>query len=147
MAELLNNQWFVVVAMSVIAFAITQGLKWAFVKPFTKNLTQKKKNIINSVILIIAFGVAVACEVAYSHFWLHAPIDFIRAFNGWSGASAVYAVVERIIKSFNKDAKLENPYETEQGKELVDTIKDVTKDNKIDVNDKDVVQKYLDKVN
>lgn len=146
MAELLNNEWFVMGAMAVIAFAITQGLKWAFVKPFTKNLTEKKKNIINSVIILIAFGSSVLCEFLYSHFWLHTSINFIRAFSGWTGASSVYAIVERVLKTFKKDAKLENPYETESGKDLVETLGVVVQDNKIDTKDKDIVKEFIDKV-
>jgi cytochrome bd-type quinol oxidase subunit 2 len=75
MAELLNNETFVWGCMSVIAFLITQGLKWLLVKPYTKNLDKRKKAIINSVILLISFGVVVLCEFAYSGLWLKEAMD------------------------------------------------------------------------
>ena len=148
MAGLLNNEKIVLIAMGIVAFLVTQGLKWAFVKPFTKNLNTRAKTIINSVILIIAFGSAVLCEFLYSHFWLHTAIDLTRASYGWGYASGVYGVVEMVIRFIKGDnVKLENPYKTEEGKQTTELIEDITKDGKIDKEDSQSMKSYVDKLN
>ena len=148
MAELLNNTTFVWGVMSMLTFLITQGLKWVFVKPYTKNLSQRKKTIINSVILLIAFAISVLCEYFYSRFWLNVPIDINRAFIGWSGASGCYAVFERILKAIKgENVVVDNPFQTEEGEATVDFVKEVVKDGKIDKKDKDVAYDFLEKLN
>ena len=148
MAELLNNEKIVLIAMGIVAFLVTQGLKWAFVKPFTKNLNTRAKTIINSVILIIAFGSAVLCEFLYSHFWLHTAINLTRASYGWGYASGVYGVVEMVIRFIKGDnVKLENPYKTEEGKHTTKLIEDITKDGKIGKEDSQSMKDYVNKLN
>lgn len=148
MAELLNNEKIVLIVMGIVAFLVTQGLKWAFVKPFTKNLNTRAKTIINSIILIIAFGSAVLCEFLYSHFWLHTAIDLTRASYGWGYASGVYGVVEMVIRFIKGDnVKLENPYQTEEGKQTTKLIENITKDGKIDKKDSQSMKDYVNKLN
>ena len=148
MAELLNNEKIVLIAMGIVAFLVTQGLKWAFVKPFTKNLNARTKTIINSVILLIAFGSAVLCEFLYSHFWLHTAINLTRASYGWGYASGVYGVVEMVIRFIKGDnVKLENPYQTEEGKQTTKLIEDITKDGKIGKEDSQSMKDYVNKLN
>jgi hypothetical protein len=148
MAELLNNQTYVLIAMGIVAFLVTQGLKWAFVKPFTKNLNTRAKTIINSVILLIAFGSAVLCEFLYSHFWLHTAMSLSRASYGWGYASGVYGVVEMIIKFVKgENIKLDNLYETEQGKQITELVDNITKDGKIDKNDSQSIKDFANKLN
>lgn len=148
MAELLNNEKIILIAMGIVAFLVTQGLKWAFVKPFTKNLNTRAKTIINSVILLIAFGSALLCEFLYSHFWLHTAIDLTRASYGWGYASGVYGVVEMVIRFIKGDnVKLENPYQTEEGKQTTKLIEDITKDGKIDKEDSQSMKDYVNKLN
>lgn len=148
MAELLNNETFVWGVMGLVAFLVTQGLKWAFVKPFTKNLDKRTKTIINSVILLIAFGSAVLCEYLYSHFWLNASIDLNRALYGWGSASGFYGIFETIIKIIKgKEIKLENLFEMEEGRETSELLTKATKDGKIDKNDKEFAKEFFEKLN
>ena len=142
--ELLKNEYFVWGAMAVIVFAITQGLKWLLVKPFTKKLNEKAKNIINSVILIIAFGAAVGIEFLYAQYFLGETLNLARALSGWGGASTVFAVFERIVKMFDKNAKVENPFDTEIGNATVDFVESVAQDGKFDSNDKPALDNYLE---
>lgn len=146
MAELLNNEYFVWGVTALIVFGITQGLKWLFVKPFTKNLPQKKKNIINSVILIIGFAVAVGIDLLYSSLWLNTTMSFSRALSGWGGASTVFAIYERIVKFFKEDAVVENPFETDSGKATTEMVSKVVADKKIDGNDKSAIKEFYEKV-
>jgi hypothetical protein len=148
MAELLNNTKVILIAMGIVAFLVTQGLKWACVKPFTKNLNKRAKTIVNSVILLIAFGSAVLCEFLYSHFWLHTTISLSRASYGWGYASGVYGVVEMIIKFIKGDnVRLENPYQSEEGKQTVELVGNITKDGKIDKKDSQSMKDYVNKLN
>lgn len=148
MAELLNNETYVLIAMGIVAFLVTQGLKWAFVKPFTKNLNKRAKTIVNSVILLIAFGSAVLCEFLYSHFWLHTAIDLTRASYGWGYASGIYGFVEMIIKFIKGETvKLENPYQTEEGKTTAELIGNITKDGKVDKKDSETVKEFVENLN
>lgn len=148
MAQLLNNEKIILIAMGVVAFLITQGLKWAFVKPYTKNLNTRAKTIINSVILIIAFGSAVLCEFLYSHFWLHTAMNLSRASYGWGYSSGVYGVFEVILKFIKgEDTKLDNPYETEEGKETIKLVENIAKDGKIDKRDSQSIRDFANKLN
>ncbi len=148
MAELLNNEKIVLIAMGIVAFLVTQGLKWLCVKPFTKNLNTRAKTIINSVILIIAFGSAVLCEFLYSHFWLHTGISLSRASYGWGYASGIYGVVEMIIKFIKgENVKLDNPYTTEVGKQTTELIGNITKDGKFDKKDSQIVKDFVNNLN
>jgi hypothetical protein len=148
MASLLNNSKIVWGLTAVITFLITQGLKWVLIKPYTKSLNKRTKTIINSIILIIAFGVAVLCEYLYSHFWLKDIINFDRAFNGWGGASLVYSFFEMILKFIKgENVKVENPFKTEEGQETVATVKSVIADGKINKQDKEIAKDFYNKLN
>ena len=148
MAELLNNEKLVWGVMALITFLITQGLKWLFVKPYTKNLDAKAKAAINSVILLIAFGAAVLCEFLYSHFWLKESLNLFRAFQGWGGSSLVYSVAEQLIKIFTgKTVKIENPFETAEGAATEEFVETVIADKKIDKKDKETTKSFLNKIN
>lgn len=143
--NLLNNEYFVWCAMGLIAFLVTQILKLLLVKPFTKNLNKRAKTLINSVILLIAFGSAVICEWFYSHYWLGVYMDLCRASNGWAYASSIYAIVEVFIKVIKGDntLKLENPYSTEEGKAVTNMIGSIVENGKVDENDKKAVDDFL----
>ena len=148
MAELLNNEKIVLIVMGIVAFLVTQGLKWACVKPFTKNLNTRQKTIINSVILFIAFGSAVLCEFLYSHFWLHTAMSLSRASYGWGYASGVYGFFEMIIKIIKGEkVNLDNPYKTELGKQTTELIGNITKDGKVDKSDAQSIKDFANKLN
>lgn len=147
MATLLNNEKIVLILMGIVAFLVTQALKWMLVKPFTKNLNKRAKTVINSVILIIAFGAAVLCEYLYSHFWLNTAINLQRASYGWGYASGIYGIVEMIVKFIKGDsAKVENPYNTEIGKTTTAFVENITKDGKIDQQDEEIVKEFLENI-
>lgn len=148
MAELLNNSKVVWGIMATITFLITQGLKWAFVKPYTKNLNKRTKAIINSIILIIAFGAAVLCEYLYSRLWLKDIISLDRALSGWSGASLVYSFFEMALKAIKGETViLDNPFKTEEAQETITAIKNIVADGKIDKHDKELAKDFYDKLN
>lgn len=148
MAELLNNKTYVLIAMGIVAFLVTQGLKWAFVKPFTKNLNTRAKTIMNSIILLMAFGSALLCEYLYSHFWLHTTISLSRASYGWGYASGVYGFFEMALKFIKgENVKLDNPYQTEIGKQTIELVGNITKDGKVDKSDAQSIKDFASKLN
>lgn len=144
MKELLNNEKFVWVAMGIIIVLVTQGFKWVFIKPFTKKLTSEKaKTIINSIIVFIAIGLGFVAEYFYSYKYLHNVFSVVEALS-WSGAGQIgYALLERVLKFFGNNKKIENPYETEEGKAVVSLMENIAKDGKIDENDKSAIAEYL----
>lgn len=144
MKELLNNEKVIWATMGIIIVLLTQGLKWLFIKPFTKKLTNKKvKTAINTIIVFIAIGLGFLAEYLYSYKYLGRPFDVVEAL-GWSGAGQVaYALLERILKLFGSDKKVENPFTTEEGKQVLDLTQKITEDGKVDGNDMPYIEEYL----
>ena len=142
MAELLNNQVFILGMMAVIVFAVTQGLKWLLIKPWTKKASSERlKKILNISILLLAFGVAVLVEFFYSRYWISSGISFIRAYTGWTGSTTVYAWIERFLGK-----KVENPLASEEGKAVKELIEDAVEDNKVNQKDLSAVEEFWKKV-
>lgn len=148
MAEILNNQTFVWGAMAIIIFVVTQGLKWILVKPYTQKLNGRAKTILNSLILVIAFGVAILCEYLYSSLWLKiSSINIDRILTGWSGASSVFAIFEVVVKTIKPNTVIENPFKTNEAKNVDKLIKEVVDDGKINKEDSIAVKDFADKLN
>lgn len=143
MKELLNNEKFVWVAMGVLIVLITQGFKWLVVKRFTNKLPDKVRTIINSTIVIVAIGLGFVAEYFYSFKYLGKPFDVLEAL-GWSGAGqVVYSIVERIFKLIGSKVTIENPFTTEEGKQVLNLAEKVTKDGKLDQSDMPCVEEFL----
>lgn len=140
--KILDNPYYVWGIMAVVVFAFTQGLKWLLVKPYTNKIkNEKRKKMVNAVILLIAFAVAIGIEVLYAKVYLKSGVSLYRAFTGWSGSSLVYSWVERFLGK-----KIPNPMKTEEGKMVVELVENVVADNKIDGNDKHAVADFWNKV-
>ena len=147
MANLLNNPLVVGVLMSFFVFCATQGLKWLFVKQFTKNLEGKKKTAINSVILVIAICLAVGVEFLYSTLWLKTTVfSYYRIIGSWSGASGIFSFFELFVKLVKPDAKVENIFKTNEAENVLETAQQVLNDGKIDKQDGVIVADFLNEL-
>ena len=63
MQALLDNQVLVLSFMAVLTFALTQGLKWVCVKPWTNKLkNERARKAINTVIFFFPYVVALGLE-------------------------------------------------------------------------------------
>jgi hypothetical protein len=141
MQELLHNKVFVLCAMAVIVFALTQVLKLP-IKFFTKkikNETARKR--VNATILLIPFALGILFEFLYGKYVTILPFNVINGLGyGFSGIS-LYSIVERFF-----GIKTQNPYDTKEGKAVTELISNISSDGKIDEKDHDAVKAFWDKV-
>ena len=141
METLLNNEAFVVGAMGLIIFGITQLLKLP-IKFFTAKINNERgRKIVNATILLIPFACGILGDYFYSTYYLHTAYNIITGLSYGTTAISIYGLVERFFK-----VKVDNPYETDDGKAVVQLVGDVTKDGKVDSNDKSAVQSFLEKM-
>ena len=141
MKELLYNEYFVWCAMAVIIFIATQILKLP-IKFGTKHIKNERvRKIANATILLIPFGLGVALDFLYSTYILHTAFSVIAGLGYGTAGISLYGVVERFFK-----VKVENPYNSEEGKAVTELVEEVSKDGKVDKKDKDAVKEFWEKV-
>lgn len=141
MDELLRNEWFIGTIMAVIVFAFTQLLKLPIKRRTSKIANENTRTIVNGTILFIPFILGVLFEFVFSTYVMHETFSVINGLTYGTGGISLYGVVERFFK-----VKTDNPYSTEEGKAVVNLVNEVTKDGKIDENDKTALKEYLDLV-
>lgn len=143
MENMLNNSAFVYALMAVMTFGITQGLKWAFVKPWTNKLSDERvRKSVNTVIFLFPYAVGLALEYVIATFITHTTPDlFVGAMSGGAGHS-VFALYERVynIITGRSTAKLDENNAAEK------FIADIIADGKINGDDKPALQEFLNKV-
>ena len=139
--ELLNNEYFVWCAMAVIIFALTQVLKLP-IKYFTKKIKNERvRRMVNATILLIPFALGVLADFLYSTYYLHTAFTVITGLGYGTAGISLYGAIERFFK-----VKTDNPYETEAGKAVAELVEEISKDGKVDENDKHAVKDFWDKV-
>ena len=139
--KLLNNEYFVWCAMAVIIFGFTQLLKLP-IKHFTKKIkTERVRKMVNSTILLIPFALGVLLDFLYSTYYLHGVFSVINGLGYGTAGVSLYGVIERFFK-----VKVNNPYETEEGKAITSLVENVVADGKVDGNDKHAVKDFWNKV-
>lgn len=139
--KLLNNDYFVWCAMAVIIFALTQVLKLP-IKHFTKKISnQRVRRMVNATILLIPFAVGIVLDFLYSTYYLNAAFSVITGLGYGTAGISLYGAIERFFK-----VKTENPYETEAGKAVTELVEEISKDGKVDGEDKHAVKDFWDKV-
>jgi hypothetical protein len=148
MEQLMNNSAFVYLVMAVMVFGITQGLKWAFVKPFTNKLSSERaRKSINTIIFLFPYAVGLALEYFYATYISQtAPDLFVGAMSGGAGHS-VFALYERVyslITGRSTSKKYDNFTEEQQAVEKL--VFDAIADGKIDADDKPALKEFLNKV-
>ena len=139
--KLLNNEYFVWCAMAVIIFALTQVLKLP-IKACTKHIKNERlRRMVNATILLIPFALGVLADFLYSTYYLHTAFTVITALGYGTAGISLYGAIERFFK-----VKTENPYETEAGKAVTELVDEISKDGKVDENDKHAVADFWNKV-
>jgi uncharacterized protein YacL len=139
MAELLKNEYFMGVVMSVIVFAFTQLLKMPIKALTSKIENERTRKIVNGTILLIPFILGVLFEFLLTTLVFHEPFTVIQGLTYGTGGISLYGVVERFFK-------VKNPYDTEEGEAVMELVEKVTEDGKVDENDKTALKEYLDLV-
>lgn len=137
----LSNPHIVWCAMAVIIFLVTQVLKLP-IKHFTKKIkSERKRKIANATILLIPFALGVFADFLYSTYYLHDAFTVVTGLSYGTGGVSLYGVIERFFK-----VKVNNPYDTEEGKAVTELIDSVVEDGKVDSADTSAVKEFLDKV-
>lgn len=139
MAELLKNEYFMGVVMSVIVFAFTQLLKMPIKALTSKIENERTRKIVNGTILLIPFILGVLFEFLLTTLVFHEPFTVIQGLTYGTGGISLYGVVERFFK-------VKNPYDTEEGEAVIELVEKVTEDGKVDENDKTALKEFLDLV-
>ena len=139
--NLLHNNCFIWCGMAVLIFLATQVIKLP-IKHFTNKIQNERvRRIANSVILLIPFALGVFAEFLYSTYYLHVAFTVITGLGYGSAGIALYGIIERLF-----DVKVDNPYNTEEGKAVTELVDEVTKDGVVDEKDMTAVNEFLDKV-
>ena len=139
--ELLKNEYFVWCAMAVIIFALTQVLKLP-IKACTKHISNERvRRMANATILLIPFLVGIALDFIYATYYLHGAVSILNGLGYGTAGISLYGAIERFFK-----VKVENPYDTKEGKAVVELVGEVSKDGKVDESDKHAVKDFWEKV-
>lgn len=139
--ELLKNDYFVWCAMAVIIFALTQVLKLP-IKACTKHIdNQRMRRMVNATILLIPFALGVLADFLYSTYYLHSAFTVITGLGYGTAGISLYGAIERFFK-----VKVENPYDCEEGQAVTGFVEEVSKDGKVDGNDKHAIADFWNKV-
>ena len=112
MQELLNNTVFVYGAMSVIIFAVTQGLKWAFIKPWTNKIpNERARKAVNTTIYLIPYALGILFEYLYGVMLMQGEFNAVMGIIHGTSGIACYGVFERLYAVFTgKSTSLGNPF-------------------------------------
>lgn len=148
MEQLLNNTAFVYAMMAVLAFAITQGLKWAFVKPWTSKISDERlRKSVNTVIFLFPYMVGIAIEFFYATYIAKTTPDlFVGAMSGGAGHS-VFALYERIFNLVTGRSTANKSHAVTEGEHAAEKlVYDAIADGKIDANDKPALKEFFDKI-
>lgn len=141
MLELLNNVYFVSCAMAVIVFLVTQVLKLP-IKHFTSKIKKERvRKLVNATILLIPFAVGVLGDYLYCTYYTHTAFSVIAGLGYGTAGISLYNIIERTFK-----VKTQNPYDTEEGKAVVQLVEAVLEDGNVDEQDADAVKSFLEKV-
>lgn len=149
MTELLQNPVFVYTAMAAIIFGLTQGLKWAFVKPWTNRIKNERvRKAVNTTIYFIPYALGCVCEFLYSVCYLQGDFSIVSGIIHGTSGIAFYGVFERIYAlATGKSSNLKNPYtETEVGVAVKQLMDSVIADGKVDKADSPALKAFLEKV-
>lgn len=141
MYDLLHNLTFISITMAIAIFLLTNLLKLPIkaVTKHIKNETTRKR--VNSVIYILPFALGVIFDIVYCTEYLNCAYSIVRGLGYGTSAIALYHAIEQNFK-----IKVDNPYDTAEGKKAVETIEKITQDGKIDENDMSAVKDFWEAV-
>lgn len=140
--QLLSNEYFMWCAMAVVIFCLTQLLKLP-IKAATKHIkNERTRKIVNATILLIPFALGVLFEFLYTTYYLHTVFTVITGLGYGTAGISLYGVIERFFK-----IKVNNPYNTEEGKAVQELVDRVQEDGKIDKSDVSAVDEFWNAIN
>jgi MFS family permease len=142
MKELFYNQAFLTLVISVVIFGITQGAKYPYKRFLTSKITdERKRRMANAAICIMPFALGILFEFLVSHFHLHDAFTAVLGIGYGSLSTTIYAFVERFFK-----VKIENPYDSYEGRAVLNLMGKVSEDGKVDSEDGGAIKEFFEKI-
>lgn len=145
LSGLLHNTWFVGCAMATLIFIITELIKQP-IKKFTSAVIKNERfrKMANIVILLIPFALGVVAEFLFKTFYLETAFNGITGLHYGTAAVTLYGIIERFF--YKNGIKIENPYNTEEGKAVTDFVEEVAQDGKLDEKDIETAGKLISNI-
>ena len=141
MKELLSNDYFVVCTMSIIICLITQLLKLP-IKLFTNKIkNQKAEDRVTALLMILPLALGILFNFLYNVYYLKIAFSVIEGLS-WGTASIMFYQGFKKVITGKEPTDLEIK-EITSVKELASKI---ASDGKLDKNDKNAIDEYLNKV-
>lgn len=138
---LLSNDYFVLGAMSIIICLVTQLLKMP-IKVFTNKIKDEKiEKRVTALFMLLPLMLGVLFNFLYNIYYLHIPFSVVQGLSWGTTSIMFYQGVKRFITG--KEPTLLEKQNLEQVKILASQI---GSNGKLDLNDKNAISEYLDKV-
>ena len=145
--EILNNPVAVTGILAFAVFLLTQGLKWALVKPWTSKIKNEKiRKGVNTVVLLMPFVLGCLVEYLYCTFLSGLPFDPVVGITRGMTSIAMYSIFDHFLSIIFGTAPTQNPYTSDEGQAAVECAEDVISDGKVDSEDISAVKKLLSMV-
>ena len=147
MQELLHNDTIVYTVIALVIFALTQGIKWSCVKPFTRKISDERtRKAVNTVIYLSPFGLGMLFEYLYGVMLNGGTFSVVQGIINGSSGIALFGAWERAYVVIS-GGKSNNPYETtEEGKAVKDLMDKVVEDGKVDKGDRNAIKEFWNKI-
>jgi hypothetical protein len=147
MQALLGNRVLVLCFMAFLTFALTQGLKWVCVKPWTNKLkSERARKAINTVIFFFPYAIALGVEFIYATFVLKGEPNALVGLIVGGGSHSVYGFFEMIYGVVTGKIKVKRVAQTAEEKAVEDFVFSVAGDGKIDESDTPALKAFLEKI-
>lgn len=141
MKELLSNDYFVLSAMSIIICLITQLLKLP-IKLFTNKIKNPKtEDRVTALLMTLPLALGVLFNFLYNVYYLKIAFSVIEGLSWGTASIMFYQGFKKVITGKEPTVK-----EVQQLNYVKELANEIASDGKIDVNDKDAISEYLNKV-
>lgn len=128
--DILKDRNIMVWVMAFLVFLLTQLIKTYGIKKFTNKLENEKiKTLVNSTIILLSLILGCAFEWFYTCYMFNGQFNLTSGLMLGGQSSLFYGILERVLKYLGiTSIKVENPFDTEDGKELLEEVGRVSND-------------------
>lgn len=124
--KILHNRYYMIWIMAAIIFLLTQAIKIP-IKHFTVKIkVERTRKAVNSVILLLPFAFGCLGEYLYDTYLMKTAFDVAAGFILGGQSIALYGIFERFL-----GVKIENPYDSEEGKAVLEKVDEAVADGTI----------------
>lgn len=141
MDALLHNMTFIYCAMALVIFLITNLLKLPIKMLTGKIKSETIRKRVNTIIYLIPFALGIILDFVYCTYYLKCAYSVIRGLTYGTASISLYHGIEQNFK-----IKVDNPYETEEGKAALEMVEKVKEDGQITKEDVPAVKDFWDAV-